>query len=424
MYAVADLISKFNASFSAEQSSSVDASSAALGTGGPSDKRNHSQLSEDSQSEHTTLFKLPRVASSPSPTSSADLIPGSFTSLLDIPRTLSPSEESSTSSEVFSSLHSVLSKFQNNIISRLDSFDSKLDERFARFESKFIDLEVRVAAVEESGSSRQLALDNVDDRLGTVETQYESLSQRIVALEGRQDTVSTPTSVSNWTPSAPIETKILLLGDSNSADKLKFGEGKGKLGGALPGSGTFCAHLANLPSHDSDAFTNVTDIIVAVGTNDLKVETSNPEVLANNMYSYVKSVTARNPSAHVHLTGVLPTSHVNPGTNTRIRTYNHFISDMARSLPRVSFIDVKVFLSKEGTLRTRLAEGPSDPLHLNGEGIRLYCSRLKYALRTRLGLPTFQPGRRGVAPRQEEEAPLNRENSRGRGRDRGGRRGR
>ena len=85
MYAVADLISEFNASYSAEQSSSVtvDASSAALGTGRPSDKRNHSQLmSEDSQSEHTTLFKLQRVASSPSPTSSADLLPGSFTSLL------------------------------------------------------------------------------------------------------------------------------------------------------------------------------------------------------------------------------------------------------------------------------------------------------------------------------------------------------
>ena len=87
---------------------------------------------------------------------------------------------------------------------------------------------------------------------------------------------------------------------------------------------------------------------------------------------------------------------------------------MARSLPRVSYIDVKVFLSKEGTLRARLAEGTSNPLHLNGEGIRLYCSRLKFALRARLGLPTFQPGRRGVTARQEEEAPQSRETGGGR----------
>ena len=80
----------------------------------------------------------------------------------------------------------------------------------------------------------------------------------------------------------------------------------------------------NLPAHDSEAFAHVTDVIVAVGTNDLKADTANPEALASNMYTYVKSLTSSNPSAHVHLPGVLPTSHINPGTNTRIRTYNHF----------------------------------------------------------------------------------------------------
>ena len=417
MLAVADLISKFNSSFSA-----------ALDTVQPPDlKRNISQLSEDSFTENDNAFKLPRVASSPGPGSSADFLPGtgSFTSLPISRSVTSPSEESATGSEVLSFLYSALSKFENRMITRLDNIDSKLEERFAHLEAKSIDLEARVSAVEESDSSRQLALDNVDHRLDTVETQYESLSQRIVALEGRQDTVPTPTSVSNWTPSAPLDTKILLLGDSNSVNKLKFGEGKGKLGGALPGSGEFCAKMVNLPAHDSDLFTNVSDVIVAVGTNDLKNETSDPEALANTMYNYVKSVTSSNPSAHVHLPGVLPTSHTNPDrTNTRIRIYNHFLADMAASLPRVSYIDVKVFLSKEGTLRTRLAEGTSNPLHLNGEGIRLFCSRLKYALRTRLGLPTFQPGRRGVAARREEEAPSSRENGIERGRGRGGRGGR
>ena len=381
---VGDLISKFNSSFRDDR----------LDENAPSsveerDKRNFSELSSISQ--EAQAVKVQRVIDSASPCSTR-----------------------SNGTDVIASLESTIASFQYNITKRLDSLDRRAEERFEQLMFKFNEVDLRITAVEEAGSSRQIVIDSLLDRVRSLESNQESTSERIAVQETRE--IPQPT-VSVWTPTAPISTKIWLLGDSNSANKLKFGEGKGKLGAALPGSGDFFPKIESLPLPDSDTFANVSDVIIAVGTNDLRVDTSDPEVLARTMYNYVHTLTSKHLSTHVHLSGVLPTSHSGIGTNTRIDTYNHFLADMAVTLPRVSYIDVKVFKTREGNLRPRLAEGTSDPLHLNGEGYRLFFSRLKYALRVRLGLPNFQRGRTGLASGQAAQGE---EGTRGQGTGRGG----
>ena len=83
------------------------------------------------------------------------------------------------------------------------------------------------------------------------------------------------------------------------------------------------------------------------------------------------------------LPGVLPICAENSSINTRINGYNRYIRV---ALPKLTFIDTNVLKSSQDSLKQNLAAGASDPLHLNAEGMKLYCSRFKFALRQRHGL--------------------------------------
>ena len=182
-----------------------------------------------------------------------------------------------------------------------------------------------------------------------------------------------------------------LLGDSNSGGKIRFGEDRGTLGRALPGTCEFCPKFEDLPSPDSPLFNNVSDLVLSVGTNNLKLDLSDPEPLALQMYNYVKSIARAHPGAHVFLPGVLPVNSAinDQALNTKIRYYNHYLKDMCKNLGTVTtFIDVNVFCGTDGALKQHLSKGDNDPLHLNEQGIRLFASRLKYALRFHHNMPS------------------------------------
>ena len=303
---------------------------------------------------------------------------------------------------------------------RFDTFENNLDKQFKSVLSKLDDVYVRIATIEESASSQQIEVDNLSGRVEDLEKDKTELVNSNTELENRVRELEAQASrashdVPDWEPSGSCETKILLLGDSNSAGKLKFGEGKGTLGKALPGSSEFCAKFSDLLEPDSEAFSGVSDVVLAVGTNELKHDGAIPSVLAKDMSRYVKSISSKHPSTHLFIPGVLPTCSENANINSKIQEYNYFVRDLCTSNPRLTFIDNKVFSTILGGLKPNLGKGPSDPLHLSEEGIRLYCSRFKYAIRQRHSLP--------VGPRRRNVQAVSNSNGAPPGSARGGTRG-
>lgn len=301
----------------------------------------------------------------------------------------------SVESTLIATLQASLAGFTDKITDRMDSLDrninKKIDERFDRLEHRLVSLESRLDNVEAEARSSRTTVEDVSDRTTALETRTDSTLDRITRLE------SEPRE-GGWVPSGPVATSIILYGDSNSGGKLKFGEGKGTLGAALPGENKYCPKFRDLPPTSSPSFENRSDIVLAVGTNELKSEASNPTALVSHMHDYIVELTRKYPATHIHVPGVLPICTPGSETNTKIKTYNQFISDMCLNFPRVNFIDTKVFADKDGSLRSNLATGRADPLHLNAQGLKLYFSRIKFSLRERHRLPLPRP-RSGGPPR-------------------------
>ena len=275
---------------------------------------------------------------------------------------------------------------QEYLVSTLNAlfcrFESKLDSRFDKLNSRLHSLELKLLNLEEEASSRDIRVENSLSRVDALENKAVDFEQRLARLES----VDSP---EEWQPVGTPETKVLLLGDSNSGGKIKFGSEQGTLGRALPGSDQYCPKFEDLPNLDSPLLQNVSDVVLAVGTNNLKIFSCDPEELVKNTYSYVKAVTHNNPALHVLVPGVLPVHGAFEDTalNSKIKVYNHYLKDMCNNLNKVSYLDVNVFSGADGSLKPHLSKGGSDPLHLSEQGIRLFASRIKYALRSRHNLP-------------------------------------
>lgn len=287
---------------------------------------------------------------------------------------------------MFEKLENLITGLSSNFNARIDTFETSLNTAISYLTDKIEVLETRVSSVEENHASIQLAVENLDTRISSIEEAGHGLTNRIDSLETVPRTVLPERA---WEPSEATSTKVLLLGDSNSAGKIKFGEGRGTLGSLFPGRDEFCAKLENLPGTDSDCFSGVTDVIISAGTNNLKEANSNPSELARNMFTYLKALSIRLPSAHIFLAGVLPVNAVDSPISARIADYNYFLCDLSSSLPRVKYVDVKVFRSRGGSLQQKFANGNSDILHLNDQGRKLLFSRFKFALRERYCLPNL-----------------------------------
>ena len=163
------------------------------------------------------------------------------------------------------------------------------------------------------------------------------------------------------------------------------------MGRALPGAGHFHPNIEDLPPPNSEVFSGVSDVIISVGTNDLKHPSSEPDAIANQIYTYVQFLSGAHPAAHIFLLGVLPvhSGFTDLAANSKIHLYDHFFKDMCKNLnTSTTYIDVNVFCEPYGGLEDHLSKGASDPLHLNEQGIKLLASRFKHALRSQHNLPT------------------------------------
>ena len=359
---------------------------------------------------------------------------------------LSSSSDISTvnSDSVLKAFENMINGLKTTLTERLDSIDDKLSGFIGRIDF----LETRVDELAERQASTDLATDNMGDRLqvleeenraiserltamdsrpspalATLEEENRVLSERLTAMEARPTPAPTPAT---WEPQGPTATRVLLLGDSNSAGKVKFGDGRGTLGSLFPGSDTFCAKICDLPGPASNNMGGCTDYVISVGTNDLKLDNSCPTTLARELNKYVVTLTHSRPSAHIFLCGVLPVNAVDSPILSKISQFNYYLADMCKALQKVSYIDMKCFQSRGGSLQPRYAiEG--DLLHLGEVGIRMFGSRIKYALRERYSLPNMSrswQARRNLNPEQVTGGPVEERGYRGRGGNRGGSRGR
>ena len=89
---------------------------------------------------------------------------------------------------------------------------------------------MQLSGLERDVSSRNIHINNyVLTRVDDLEHKGADLEQRLASIE------SAAAASDLWQPvGTPAQTHILLLGDSNSGGKIKFGEGRGILGGGNP----------------------------------------------------------------------------------------------------------------------------------------------------------------------------------------------
>ena len=288
-----------------------------------------------------------------------------------------PDSTTITHGMLIASLESMFQRFETIMNARFDSLDSRLDL-----------LDTRISIAEESGSSRDIAIDHLDGQVCELEQKSSDMELRLAAVES---SLAVGSPLPPWQPAGIEATNILLLGDSNSGGKVRFGEDRGTIGRALPGVGHFHPTLEDLPPPHSPVFERVSDVIISVGTNNLKLPSTDPEEIVKHTYAYVQSLTKAHPAAHIFLPGVLPVNRGFPdeAMNGKIKLYNHYVKDMCKNLPTsTSYIDVNVFREPNGALKENLSKGPGDPLHLNEQGVKLFASRFKHALRVQHNLPT------------------------------------
>ena len=217
--------------------------------------------------------------------------------------------------------------------------------------------------------------------------------------------------------------QVKLKRDSNFSHKIKFGSTVGTLGQALPGSGDFCCKVEDLPPPEE--LTDYTDIVLAVGTNNLKEPSSDPTELAVQYYNKLKSYRSSLPNTRVYVHGVLPTT--NSAINARVKQFNKHLSDICNSRQMLTYLDTKVFCDVNGDLAQKFRVGETDVLHVNSDGVKLLASRIKFALRGGLGLANGRFVRSG-GPRSRNTGFQSNDRggpgNRARGNYRGGGRGR
>ena len=128
-------------------------------------------------------------------------------------------------------------------------------------------------------------------------------------------------------------------------------------------------------------------------------------------------MTKTNSATRVLLPGVLPvhSSQGSTALNAKIKHYNHYLNDLCRVSSNCYYIDNKVFCTPDGSLKSQLAKGENDPLHLNDQGVKLYASRFKHALRECHNLPTGVRRRTNNTVQTSEQPDARNSTTRGRG---------
>ena len=173
----------------------------------------------------------------------------------------------------------------------------------------------------------------------------------------------------------------IFVGDSNFG-KVQFGSGKGKVGQATPGLKTFAAKVADI---DPVACSPYRNIVVMVGTNDLKNSMTDTEIL--DLYKLYKlkvtQIRQYSPKSKIFVCPVLPTK--SSVVNQRVLTFNKYIcNDLIQSNLKALLVEgFFEFLNRQSyLLRNDLAVSEvSDILHINNtKGVRLLVRLVKQAI--------------------------------------------
>ena len=306
----------------------------------------------------------------------------------------------------------VIEESMRAIYNRLDKLVDKLDD----LEGRFVDFQ-------QQGERHHQELIALVTRVDNVEERAVRLEERVVTLESR-------TEEFGWSPSVVTDIKVKLLGDSNFSNKIKFGSERGTMGSSLPGSSQFCAKIEDLPALGVPApgeLNDCSDVVLGVGTNNLKLADADPLATAQKLYHKILSYRREIPNTRLILPGVLPSG--DSAVNERVKIYNKHLADICNSRTNnmIKFVDTRVFGDREGKLRSKFrCENDGDlSLHVNHEGIKLLDSRIKATLREGHHLPTgprFGMRNRSEAPPvdQGRGTGRGRRNYRGRGTSRGG----
>ena len=358
------------------------------------ENKSNKRALNDTSFEESSSYS-PTQSNSTKRFSSTGQLPGSPPSI--------PDDTVITYGLLVSTIERIFSRFEAGITSQINSLSTSIDL-----------FNTRLQVIEEKASSTDIIIDNLEGQVNDLERKCEDLEHRLTSVESASGHIPV------WKPVGVPTTKVLLLGDSNSGGKVRFGQDKGTLGRALPGAGHFHPTIEDLPPPNCEVFSEVSDVIISVGTNNFKLPSSEPEAIANHLYTYVKSLSRAHPAAHIFLPGVLPVHNgfTDLATNSKIQLYNHFLRNMCKNLnTSTTYIDVNVFCGPDGGLKDHLSKGASDPLHLNDQGIKLLASRFKHALRSHHNLPTgtrrpqSHPSQNSLAPqwRPQSHTSLNSE---------------
>ena len=173
----------------------------------------------------------------------------------------------------------------------------------------------------------------------------------------------------------------LLVGDSNFG-KVLFGNGKGKVGQATPGFRSFVPQVADINPLACSSYKNV---VVMVGTNDLKKNLSDVEIreLYKSYKTKVSQIRKYNPKCKLFVCPVLPTK--SSTINQRIFRFNKYICDdlIQSSLDALLVEGLLEFVdNRSGLLRNDFAVNDvNDILHINStKGVRLLVKLIKRAI--------------------------------------------
>ena len=175
--------------------------------------------------------------------------------------------------------------------------------------------------------------------------------------------------------SSSFKKSLLVIGDSN-ANKLKFGEGKGKLGFWTPGKVEFAPTVDHINpiSCNVKSYKNV---LLHVGVNDLKAidNLSGVNQISNKLITKCKEISTLNPSAKLYISPVLPTRDMN--MNRKAICMNLRVYEYVKCCFNMVMLDCNSFLDQMGLLRTHFCSKPGDPIHLGSRGIGNWVSIIK-----------------------------------------------
>ena len=139
----------------------------------------------------------------------------------------------------------------------------------------------------------------------------------------------------------------------------------------MPGSSQFCAKIEDLPAPGE--LNDFSDVVLGVGTDNLKLADADPLVTAQKLYHKILSYRREIPNTRLILPGVLPSG--DSAVNERVKIYNKHLADICNSRTNnmIKFVDTRVFGDRKGKLRSKFrCENDGDlSLHVNHEGIKL-----------------------------------------------------